>query len=329
MEMSKAIALVRRDIGDPAVTFMTDSISDGMTVFYDLPQQKINPVGLTVQYQSGADVVTIPPAIVPGSATIWNTQGVPNYSAWSNTVTYDVGALVIYSSVYYQATATNTGNNPQQSGDWQQVTLYTLDAVNGSLIFTRALPLNAVLVVSGQAFGLFTDDELQTVIEDAERQHCQGQTLTERYRDSQGFITYRDMPKTLDNLPYREENLLVTLADIDAMWILATDAATDVNVQTAEGTNIDRTARYMQYMKHIAALQQKYEMWCGQLGVGMFRTESLNLRRVSRTNNRLVPIFRPREYDDHRYPTRELPQIDRRDEDSSGVPSPIWNGLPL
>ena len=106
-------------------------------------------------------------------------------------------------------------------------------------------------------------------------------------------------------------------------------AASDVNVDTADGTNIDRAARYAQLMKHIDLLTEKYINRCGQLGVGLYRIETLNYRRVSRTNNRLVPIFREREFDDHRYSVRELPQIDRRDEDTSSVPSPVWNGLPL
>jgi len=336
MEMDHAVALVRRDIGDNPQIFLTNALSDGLTVLYDLPQQNINPVGLSVQYQnniSPVTTVTLLPTIVPGTVSYSNPAGSANFPAWVSTTAYTAGALVSYNQGYYQCLQGNTNAPPPANpADWSSaLTVYTLDSTNGILQLNAAIPLNATLVVNGTAWGMFTDYDLEQIILDAERQHCQGQTLTERYRNADGgFITYRDVPKSLWNLPYEEEGLLVTLADIDAMWVLATDAATDVNVATAEGTNIDRSARYAQLMEHIEALRVKYETWCGQLGVGMFRIESMNLRRTSYTNNRLVPIFREREYDDHRYPVRVLPQIDyRRDSDTSGVPSPIWNGLPL
>lgn len=331
MEMADAIARVRRDIGDQARTFITNALSDGMSLVFDLPQQKINPIGLVVQFTNGAATVPILPTIVPGTQSADDDfSGTPNFPAWSSSTAYAQGALVSYNGGYYQALQPSTGVQPDTGAVyWQSTITYTLDSTHGVLLLSQPLPLNAAMVVRGQAWGLFTDAELQTIVDDATHQHCQGQLLTERYKGVEGFITYRDTPKRLSNLPKMEENLVVTLADIDALWILATDAATDVNVSTAEGTSIDRSARYEQLMTHIQNLQEKYRMWCGQLGVGMFRPETLHMRRVSYTNNRLVPLFRDREYDDHRYPVRELPQIDRRDEDASGVPSPWWNGLPI
>lgn len=332
MDMDHAIALVRRDIGDPAQTFLTNALSDGMTLLYDLPPQNVNPIGLVVQVINGAVTTTLVPTVVPGSVTSDNPAGVGNFPAWSGTVSYPVNALVSFGTApnYYQALQANLGLQPDISpAYWQPLTVYTLDGTNGILTLNLPLPLNATLRVQGQAWGMFSDIDLTTIVRQAVDEHCMGQTLTERYRSAQGFITYRDTPKNLDNLPHREEALIVMLADIEAFWVLSSDAATDVNVDTAEGTQIDRAARYKQLMDHIQMLTGRYTSRCAQLGVGMYRIETLNARRVSRTNNRLVPIFREREYDDHRYPVRELPQIDRRDEDDSGVPSPVWNGLPL
>lgn len=203
---------------------------------------------------------------------------------------------------------------------------YTLDSRNGQLELTAPVPNGAVLQVVGNSWSLFTDQELTDIITESVYQHTFGHTLTERFRDNQGFITYRDTRVTIDNLPVMEEPLVTTLSDINALWVLATDAATDVNIQTAEGTTVDRSARYAQLMGHISALTERYQEYCGQLNVGMYRMETINLRRVSRTTGRLVPVFVDREYDDHRYPVRELPTIDKRDEDISGIPSPLWNG---
>jgi hypothetical protein len=331
MDQTTALLLIRRDIGDPSETFLTNTLGDGMTLLFDLPPQNVNPIGLLVQYTQNSVTTVIQPTVVPGTATYDSPTGSSNFAAWSNVPTYQPGALVTYLGNYYQCQISNANTAPNtNSGIWGfPLIVYTLDGVNGMLQFNTPIPNEATIIVTGQAWGMFSDMDLTTILDDATRQHCMGQTITERYRTSEGFITYRDAPKTLANLPALEENLVVTLADIDALWILATDAATDVNIQTAEGTNIDRSARYSQLMTHIQNLRQKYEVWCGQLGVGLFRSEVITIRRVSYTNNRLVPIFREREYDDHRYPVRELPQIDRRDEDTSGIPSPVWNGLPV
>lgn len=203
---------------------------------------------------------------------------------------------------------------------------YTLDSVNGQLALSSPVPSGSMLQVIGNSWSLFTDQELTDIINESVYQHVFGQSITERFRDNFGGITYRDTRVTLANLPVMQEPLVSTLAEINALWVLATDAATDVNIQTAEGTTVDRSARYSQLMGHIQSLTERYQEFCGQLNVGMYRMETLNLRRVSRTTGRLVPIFVDREYDDHRYPLRELPPIDKRDVDNSGIPSPLWAG---
>lgn len=202
---------------------------------------------------------------------------------------------------------------------------YTINDQLGYLQLSSPVPNNATLIVQGNAWAMFTDDELTVYIQDAVNQHTQGSTITERYRDKRGFITYRDDEKTLWNLPAIEEPLVVMLATYNVLWVLANDAATDANISTAEGTSIDRVSRYRQLMDHIDTLQERYQTFSGLLNVGAFRIETLKLRRLSRTTGRLVPLFKEREYDDHRWPTRELPQIDAHDEDNSGVPSPLWN----
>lgn len=202
---------------------------------------------------------------------------------------------------------------------------YILNEELGYLQLMRPVPNGATLISSGNAWGMFTDDDLVTLVNDSLRQHTNGRSIEERMRTQQGFITYRNTPISLSNLPQIEEPLLVMLATLNVLWTLANDAATDADVQTAEGTNVNRTARYAQLMGHINELQERYERYCGQLNVGMFRMETLKLRRISRTTGRLIPIFTDREYDDHRWPTRELPPVDHHNQDDSGIPSPLWN----
>lgn len=219
--------------------------------------------------------------------------------------------------------------NGASTTDLVQGVDYIADEEEGLVQLTVPVPDGATLIMQGNAWGMFTDDDLTIFLTDSVNQHCHGRFIDERIRTSQGFIAYRNMPMTLANLPAIEEPLLVMLSTINVLWTLANDMSTDTNVVTVEGTNIDALGRYRQVMDHITELQERYERYCGQLNVGVFRWETMKLRRVSRTTNRLVPIFTDREYDDHTWPTRELPPVDQHNADSSGIPSPLWNAQGL
>lgn len=202
---------------------------------------------------------------------------------------------------------------------------YSIDEDLGYISLMVAVPFGATITVTGQGWGMFTDHDLKKYIDDSVRQHCDNRTVKERTRTYRGFISYREAPMNLYNLPLIEEPLLVMLSTINVLWTLANDAATDTDISTVEGTSVNRLGRYRQLIGHIAELQERYEMYCGQLNVGAFRTVTRKMRRVSKTTGRLVPIFEDREYDDPRWPVRELPQIDQYDQDNSGIPSPLWN----
>jgi hypothetical protein len=120
--------------------------------------------------------------------------------------------------------------------------------------------------------------------------------------------------------------MVVMLAAIEAMWALSTDAATDINVQTSDGTSVDRGQRFAQIQTQIGMLTDRYKTLCEKMGVGLYSIEVSNLRRVSRTTGRLVPLFREREYDDHSLPQRILPPIGpgHQNDDESGVPSSVF-----
>lgn len=201
---------------------------------------------------------------------------------------------------------------------------YQVDYLLGQLNLTNAPSNGASLIVSGTAWAMFSDDDLVVYISDAVNEHCFNRDITERRFDKFGFVDYRHTSMTLSNLPAIEEPLVAWLATVHALWTLANDAATDASIQTAEGTVVDRATRYEQVMRQISALTERYQEFCGQLNVGPYRWETLQLRRTSTRTGRLEPVFKPREYDDPAWPQRELPPIDHRNDDNSGIPSPIW-----
>ncbi|MFJ4686476.1 hypothetical protein [Streptomyces sp. NPDC088789] len=235
-----------------------------------------------------------------------------------------------------EVTAKVTTVDPPAAVDLVADTDYVLDAAEGRIVLINPdfSPLHhgQTLIVRGVAQGLFTDADLETYIGDAVQQHAYGRSKVTRYRDAHGFIRYDREPFTLENLPAVEEPLVAYLAAINCLWTLATDAATDIDISTAEGTFVPRTQRYRQLMQHIGdattGLQGRYNTLAQQLNVGLGRIEMFTLRRVSRTTNRLVPVFESREYDDSSRPQRLLPPIDGQEyEDESNVPSPTYPGL--
>lgn len=206
---------------------------------------------------------------------------------------------------------------------------YMLNTQEGRIFLIGApapLPQGDNLLVSGQAGGMFSDQELEIFINDAVTQHTLGRSVKTRFKDSNGFIKYMEVPMDLTNLPTVEGTLIAQRASIDALWALATDASTDIDISSADGTTVPRSERYRQLRQQIDGMTDRYNQLCNMLNVGLNRIEMSKIRRVSRTTNRLVPIFVDREYDDYDLPKRQLPFIDERDTDTSNIPSPIYGG---
>ncbi|TKK84701.1 hypothetical protein FDA94_29240 [Herbidospora galbida] len=202
---------------------------------------------------------------------------------------------------------------------------YTLLARTGIITLLDPLPDNATVITTGSHYPLFSDGELAQFVADAERQHCHERELKVRGRNENGFITYTRTPMTLANLPDIEIVPLTILATINALYSAATDAATDMDIITAEGTHLRRGQRYEQMMMHVVQLQARYKEICTQYNIGAYRMETSQLRRISKTTGRYVPLFIGREYDEggpNSLPTRLLPPVDSPHEDTSGVPSP-------
>jgi hypothetical protein len=207
---------------------------------------------------------------------------------------------------------------------------FTLDENNGVINLTDPLDDGTTLIVTGQRYGLFSDQELALYVQDALDQHAANRTVKARYRDGDGFIKYAVIPMTVASLPVIEEMPVSLLATIWAMWAMANDAASDINIQSPEGVTIDRGQRFAQLRAQIDFLTAKYKELCLYLEIGLYKIEMSTLRRVSRANNRLIPVFEEREYDDYTLPDRILPPIDERFKDESGIPSPAfgaWGGV--
>lgn len=227
---------------------------------------------------------------------------------------------VMSTTVYYFDEDNNQIVNLTEGTD------YTVNKAQGIITFTTPPTKDVRYVVEGQAAGIFTDEEIRHFLDAALSQHLKGRTKQVRYRDGHGFIQYDRKPLELEDLPQEEEVLIYLLATIEALWALSTDAASDIDVTTSEGTHIPRGQRWRQLLAQIDVLTSKYDHLSLMMGVGLSAPEVMNLRRVSRSTGRLVPVFTEREYDEHGPPIRKTPPRGDRDEDADGPRSPFWSG---
>lgn len=175
---------------------------------------------------------------------------------------------------------------------------YTVEANLGVIHFVNAPADNSTVVITGQHYRYFTDDDLTIFVNTAITQHTAGRT------DSYG----RQM--TLGLLSTIEEYPLALLATVEALWALATDAAFDINITAPDGVMIPRAQRFQQLSAIINQRQEQYRNLCSLLNIGLYRVEVGTLRRVSRTTNKLVPVYMPQEIEDSRRPERVYIQND-------------------
>jgi hypothetical protein len=175
---------------------------------------------------------------------------------------------------------------------------YTAEFDLGVIHFVHTPAAGATILVTGNKFRYFTDDDICTFINTAITQHTYNRT------DAFGSNV------TIQSLEPVEEYPLAILAVIEALWVLATDAAFDINITAPDGVVIPRAQRYQQLTSMIENRWNQYKTLCAQLNIGLWRIEMGTLRRISRTTNKLIPVYMPQEVDDARRPERVYLQND-------------------
>lgn len=170
---------------------------------------------------------------------------------------------------------------------------YTLDAAAGSMTFTTPLTSSEYALISGSAFRYFSDVDWTTFVDTAVLQH---------FHQREGV--------NLANVEPVEDYPIALLAVTEALYALINDAAFDIDIYTPEGVNIPRHQRYEQLMQLLVGRLDQYNKLSSALNVGLGRIEMFDLRRKSRTTNKLIPIYREQELEDTRMPTRIFVPID-------------------
>lgn len=189
--------------------------------------------------------------------------------------TYELGNPNIDTSTLWVATV--TGNTVVELTPAQ----YSLDVRNGILRLGSTPGANTKLMIEGYYYEWILPADLEFY--------------------SQRSINYHQhtvkvplegvMPAVLD---------VVGLgALVEALQALMTEYSRDIDVSTSEAVYIPGSQRFRMLQSLVAMWEGEYRKHANNLNIGPERIDIMNLRRVSRTTNRLVPLYVSQEIGDY------------------------------
>lgn len=179
-----------------------------------------------------------------------------------------------------------------QGGSASASVAYTLDDRNGLIRLGSALPLNATLMVDGYYYEWLLPSDLDF------------------YADMAINLNTHNLRVPLANLAPAVADVIGIHTLVQALWGLMSEYSRDIDVITSESVHIQTSQRYRMVSSLLDYWMSEYNRRATALNIGLERLEVLTLRRVSRTTNRLVPIYRPREVGDYGPIERVYPEID-------------------
>ena len=82
---------------------------------------------------------------------------------------------------------------------------------------------------------------------------------------------------------------------VEALQALMTEFARDIDVMTSESVHIPGSQRFRMLQSLCQQWEVEYRKHANNLNIGPERIEQFSLRRISRTTNRLVPLYKSKE----------------------------------
>lgn len=191
--------------------------------------------------------------------------------------TYDLGHPNI-SQTYFWAATNSSGASvatPLAS------TSYSLDRRNGILRLASNYPTGTTLLVEGYHYQWLNEEDLDF------------------YSQIAINLNLNSLDVDLENLTPAVASVIGIDALVEALWGLLTEFSRDIDVLTSESIHIPASQRFRMVESLLQFWTAEYAKRAKALNIGLERIEVFNLRRVSRTTNRLVPVYKPTELGDY------------------------------
>lgn len=189
--------------------------------------------------------------------------------------TYQLGNVNIDAETLYIATATGASATELTSSQ------YSLDARNGILRLASTPATGSRIMVEGYYYEWLLPADLQFYCERSINFH-----------------------KPTINIPLEQASAAVLDvvglgALVEALQALMTEYARDIDVMTSESIHIPGSQRYRMLVDLCNRWETEYRKHANNLNIGPEKIDQFSLRRVSRTTNRLVPLYIAKEFGDY------------------------------
>ena len=170
---------------------------------------------------------------------------------------------------------------------------YSLDNRNGILRLAATPAANSKIMVEGYHYEWVSPNDLEFYSKQAISQH----------------LFSLDIP--LENMSALIIETIGIGAIVESLGALMSEFSRDIDVMTSESIHIPASQRFRMVQSLLGYWSEQYNKQARALNVGIDRIEIFNLRRVSRTTNRYVPIFKSRELGDYGPTERIFPNGDK------------------
>ena len=189
--------------------------------------------------------------------------------------TYELGHGNVDTNSLWIATVTNSVVTELTTAN------YSLDKRNGVLRLGTTPAANTTILVEGYYYEWILPEDLEFYAERSINFH-----------------------KPTINIPLEQASGAVLDvvglgALVEALQALMTEYARDIDVMTSEAIHIPGSQRFRMLQALITQWETEYRKHANNLNIGPEKIEQFSLRRVSRTTNRLVPLYKSKEIGDY------------------------------
>lgn len=204
--------------------------------------------------------------------------------------TYELGnpnidADSLWVASYTNATPVEVTSNTSASS------YYSLDARNGILRFNQTPSASANILVEGYYYEWVLPSDLEFYATHAIERH----------------VYNLDLP--LESMSAIVIDTIGMSCVVEALWGLLTEYSRDIDITTSESVHIPASQRFRMVQSLLDYWSKAYERQAKALNIGLERIEIMNLRRVSRSTNRYVPIYKAKELGEYGPIERLFPEI--------------------
>lgn len=181
--------------------------------------------------------------------------------------TYELGQPNIDSTTLWIATTSGASATELTS------TQYSLDARNGILRLNSTPASGAKIMVEGYYYEWILPADLEFYAQRSINYH-------------QNTIKY-----DLSSVTPAVIDVVGLGALVEALQALMTEYARDIDVMTSESIHIPGSQRYRMLQGLVQMWDAEYRRHANNLNIGPEKIDTFNLRRISRTTNRYVPLY--------------------------------------